>query len=129
MRTTLATILGLGLGVNGLGMLYAPEAWYRNVPGVMETGPANLHFIRDIGCAYLVAGLSLLWLARSPRRAWPAAFAGGVFLALHALVHVQDTLAGREHMHRLASELPTVFLPALLALWLAWPPLRRAEED
>ena len=121
MRVVLSVILGLALSANGLWMLFAPAAWYQAVPGVAETGPANAHFIRDIGCAFLVAALALLWLARS-RRAWPAALAGGAFLALHALVHVWDTLAGREHPHRLLAELPTVFLPAILVLWLAWPP-------
>lgn len=126
MRASLAAIIGIGLIANALWMLFAPEAWYQAVPGVAETGPPNRHFIQDIGCAYIIAGLGLLWLARSPRRAWPAALAGGAFLTLHALVHVQDTLAGREHVHRLLTELPTVFLPAILAVWLAWPP-RRAE--
>ena len=127
MRALLCVILGLALGANGLWMLAAPEAWYAAVPGVAETGPANPHFIRDIGCAFLVVALALLWLARS-RRAWPAALAGGAFLALHALVHVWDTVAAREHPHRLLAELPTVFLPAILVLWLAWP-TGGAEKD
>ena len=37
--------------------------------GCDETGPLNLHFIRDIGCAYLVAAAGLLWMASRPREA------------------------------------------------------------
>lgn len=127
MRTTLVAILGLGLAANGLWMLLSPQAWYLAVPGVAETGPANEHFIRDLGCAYLVVALSLLWLARSPKQAWPAALAGGGFLTLHALVHAWDFLAGREAARQLTTDLPAVFLPAILVVWLAWP--RRCETE
>lgn len=129
MRTLLALLLGLALAANALCMLAAPQAWYQAVPGVASTGPANIHFIRDIGCAYLVAALGLFWLARSPRIAWPAAMAGGVFLALHALVHAWDTLAGRESPHGLAMDLLPVFVPAILVLWLAWPHSGEPERE
>lgn len=120
MRNLLASILGILLGANALWMLAAPLHWYAHIPGVAETGPANTHFIRDIGCAYLVAALALLWLAAAPKRAWPAVLAGGAFLFLHSSVHVWDTIAGREHFPRLLAEIPTVILPALLTLWLGW---------
>ena len=55
----------------------------------------------------------------------PAAQAGAAFLALHALVHVWDTAAGREHVHQLLIDLPTVFLPPALAIWIAFMPARR----
>jgi hypothetical protein len=129
MKTALAVILGLGLAGNALWMLASPQAWYQVVPGVAESGPANGHFIRDIGCAYLVAALSLLWLARSPKQAWPAALAGGGFLALHALVHTWDLLAGREPAHQLAADLPAIFLPAILTVWFAWPQRREPEME
>lgn len=120
MRRGLSWLLGFGLGANGLWMLTCPEKWYRMIPGVAGTGPANLHFIRDIGCAYLVVGASLFWLVKNPRKAWPAALAGGAFLALHALVHVWDTAAVRESPHQLLVDLPAVVLPAFLVLWLVW---------
>jgi len=123
MRKIVAWFLGIGLVANGLIMLALPEAWYAAVPGVVETGPFNPHFIRDIGVAYLVAGLTLPWFALHDA-ARPAAFAAAAFLALHALVHLWDTLAGREHVHQLLVDLPPVFLPPALALWVAWPPRR-----
>jgi hypothetical protein len=75
MRTKLAWIVGLSLAANGV--LAAPAAWHAPVPGVPATGAFNAHFVRDIGAAYLVAGMA-------------------AFLALHALVHLRDAAAGRE---------------------------------
>ena len=129
MRIGVAVVLGLALGANGLWMLAAPAGWYGAIPGVAGTGPANPHFIRDIGCAYLVVALSLFWLAKTPRQAWPAALAGGAFLAFHALVHLWDSLAGRESFGQLVKDLPTVFLPAILVLWLAWPRSRAGGTE
>jgi hypothetical protein len=129
IRRALASILGLGFGANGLWMLIVPEAWYHAVPGVADTGPMNIHFIRDIGNAYLVAALGLLWLARSPKRAWPAALAGAIFLTLHALVHVWEFASGREIAHHMLADLPGVFLPAIIALWLAWPPGNAMDKE
>ena len=120
MRSILAWLLGLGLAANGLIMLAVPAHWYVTVPGVMETGPFNPHFVRDIGAAYLVAGMSLPWFAINPM-VRPAAVAGTAFLALHAIVHLWDATAGREHVHQLLTDIPTVFLPPALAIWIVWP--------
>jgi uncharacterized protein YjeT (DUF2065 family) len=121
MRVMVAWILGLVLMANGLAMLGVPADWYALVPGVAEAGPLNEHFIRDIGVAYLVAGASLVWFAIDDG-ARPAAQAGAAFLALHALVHLWDAAAGREHVHQLLIDLPDVFLPPALALWIAFAP-------
>jgi uncharacterized protein YjeT (DUF2065 family) len=120
MRAIVAWIVGLGLVANGLTMLAVPDAWYGLVPGVPQTGPFNPHFVRDIGAAYLVAGASLVWFALD-RATRPAALAGAAFLAIHALVHLWDAAAGREHVHQLLIDLPTIFVPPALAIWIAWP--------
>jgi hypothetical protein len=127
MRVIVAWIVGLSLAANGLTMLAFPDAWYDLVPGVPQTGPFNPHFVRDIGAAYLVAGATLPWFAVN-RAARPAALAGAAFLALHALVHLWDAAAGREHAHQLLIDLPSVFLPPALALWIAWPRRNSNEE-
>jgi uncharacterized protein YjeT (DUF2065 family) len=129
MRSVVALILGVGLAANGLIMLAVPADWRAMVPGVVETGPFNAHFVRDIGVAYLVAGATLTWFAINEATR-PAAFAGAAFLALHALVHLWDAAAGREHAHQLLVDLPSVFLPPALAIWIAWPRRhpRRGEE-
>jgi hypothetical protein len=118
MRGILAWILGLSLAANGVIMLAVPAAWYAAVPGVSATGPFNAHFVRDIGVAYLVAGMALTLFARD-RAARPAALAGAAFLALHALVHLWDAAAGREAAP--VFDVPSVFVPPVLAIWIAWP--------
>ena len=118
MRGVVALVLGIALAGNGLAMLGAPDAWYLAVPGVPQTGPFNPHFVRDIGAIYVVCGASLAWFALD-RAARASAMAAAAFLTLHAGVHVWDAMTGREHAHQLLADVPTVFLPAVLAVWIA----------
>ena len=127
MRFATAAILGLAFAANGVFMLAVPRLWYGTVPGVADTGPFNPHFVRDIGCAYVVAGGALLGFALDIRfRA--AALAGAAFLALHAALHVWDAAAGRESLDHLVGDLLPVFIAPALALWLVWPRSRKNEE-
>jgi uncharacterized protein YjeT (DUF2065 family) len=126
-RITLAIGLGLLLVANGFLMLFDPAGWYAMVPGVPESGPLNVHFVRDIGAAYLVTGVAIAAPALDAR-AGPAALVGTLFLTLHALVHIADAMAGRTHADHFLAELVGVYAPAALALWLALssnPSLRR----
>jgi uncharacterized protein YjeT (DUF2065 family) len=118
MRNSLTILLALILVANGLLMLIAPEPWYHLIPGVPDTGPFNSHFVRDIGCTYLVCGGAFLWMLRDPL-ARPAALLAAIFLSLHALTHVWDGLAGRETVAHLLSDIPGVFVLPLLALRLS----------
>lgn len=109
------------LAANGLFMLVSPQAWYDAVPGVAATGPLNFHFVRDIGCAYLVAGIGMAWRAVQPSRGSSAAILGALFLLLHAGVHIGETLLGICGIDTLLRDVPGVVLPALLAFGLALP--------
>jgi len=117
----LGWLLGLGLVANGLVMLTVPAIWYARVPGVVDTGPFNAHFVRDIGAAYLVCGLALVWFAMRPA-VRPAAQISAAFLAVHALIHLWDTAAGRAAVEQLLVDVPTVLLPPVLAIWITWSP-------
>ena len=57
----LAIILGALMAANGVFMFADPPDWYAAVPGVPDTGPLNLHFVRDIGIAFVVSGLAIIW--------------------------------------------------------------------
>lgn len=121
MRLVLTSFLGFVLVANGLFMLVDPAVWYAHVPGVPETGPLNPHLVRDVGCAYVVAGVALIGYAFEERlRA--AALAGALFLTLHALVHVADAAAGRGHVDHALVDFITVLAPAVVALWLVLTP-------
>jgi hypothetical protein len=118
MQRWIAAILAVLNTANGLAMLFASSIWWANVPGVPETGPLNLHFVQDVGAAFLVAGLALA--ARTWRPIyWPAAVAGSGFLAAHALIHLAMIATG--HDHHAAADLALVILPAALAVYSAFP--------
>jgi hypothetical protein len=116
----LAGTLGLGLTVNGLVMLVAPACWYHRLPGVSASGPLNGHFVRDIGCADLMVGAAVLGHALARPLRWSALTGAAGFLCLHAGVHVWELFgAAHDTGHRLARDLVPVYLPGLLAAWLA----------
>ena len=118
MKRWIAGILALFNLANGLMMLFASTTWWGNVPGVTETGPFNLHFVQDVGAAFLASGLSLA--ARTWRADyWPAAVAGSTFLVAHALIHVGLIAGG--HDHHAAENLAAVVVPAALALYASFP--------
>ncbi|CAM4809377.1 unnamed protein product [Rotaria magnacalcarata] len=59
--TVICYMIGLINILSAVWMLIAPEHWYYNLPvGVPESGPLNIHLIRDIGCTFLVLGFGLL---------------------------------------------------------------------
>lgn len=124
-------LLAGALAANALTMLFLPRDWYNAMPGVPYTGALNMHFVRDIGCAYLVSGIGLAWRAWRGPAAGLVALPGALFLLLHAGVHLGETLAGLCGWSRFASDVPAVVLPALAAAALALPdntPTTRMER-
>ena len=47
-------LVGLFAIANGFFMLTDPLVWYGTLETVQTTGPANRHFIGDIGLAYMM---------------------------------------------------------------------------
>jgi hypothetical protein len=127
-RSITAIILGGLLFANGTFMLGWPAAWYEAVPGVVERGPFNGHFIRDIGLVFMIAGIGAAWTAWR-RAAWPAAMAGAAFLCAHAAVHLVEAASGHVAHGIAVAELPPILASAALALWVAWPPRRGMGGD
>lgn len=115
MRSLLYALSVLQL-LNGLLMLSAPQFWYGAVPGVIETGPFNSHFVRDIGLGFLSAG-SALWLAAwYPVIARPLVAVASVFLLGHALLHLVETVAHGSDAGHAAKDIALIVIPALLPL-------------
>lgn len=109
----------------GLHMAIAPLHWYHSVPGVPDTGPANTHFIRDLGFAFLMgaAALGLGLYKRAQRRLLIGiAF---IWFGSHGIIHIFSVLSGHSH-NGTGAEVALVILPAVLmvALWL-----RSAERE
>lgn len=118
MKRSIAGLAALYNSINGVVMLIDGSNWYASVPGVTETGPYNGHFIRDIGVAFLAAGLALAATAWRLRY-WPAGAAGAAFLGGHALIHLAEIIAG--HDHHTLTDLAFVVLPAALAVYAVIP--------
>lgn len=87
----IAALLALA---NGAFMLVDPFGWYEAVGTVKTTGPANAHFLRDIGLAYLVSAGLLLYAAGNLYLRWSSALAGSVWLLLHGVLHVWEVTSG-----------------------------------
>jgi len=109
----LAALIALG---NGLAMLIDPLGWYEWVGTVKATGPANRHFLRDIGLAYLTCAALLGYGAgRLPMR-WGYALAGAAWLLLHGALHVWEVAQGLCSAGIFWQEAPGTLGPPLIAL-------------
>ncbi len=109
----LTYILAAVMAGNGVYMFVDPAAWYAAVPGVPDTGPLNIHFVRDIGIAYFTAGAGLAWSVLGA--GWRASALAAMFIGLHSLLHVGETIGGHHH-DVLLNEIAAVHLPAVLAV-------------
>lgn len=129
LETGLLGLVAAGSVANAGWMLVAPLQWYEHIPAdVPDFGPFNLHFVRDIGCAFLTIGLALGWAVLRPALRLPLVGTAAVFYGLHALVHVHDTALGLVDAHHWALDLPTTYLPAVLLAWFTVAAARRGPD-
>jgi hypothetical protein len=122
---TLLYVLGAGAVLNGVWMLLDAARWFGLVAS--DTGPLNVHLVRDVGAAYATAGAALLLGARRPELRAPLAAVAGLFLGLHALTHLYEAASGVTSLGHVLEDFPGVHLPALLVIWLAARARRPAE--
>lgn len=117
--TALRWFFACAFTANGLWMLAAPLNWFTTVPGVVDSGPFNDHFVRDVGIVYALSGVAFGQLARGTEGARPYAMAGVIFLLGHAGFHLLETLVGVRAVPHLLTDLPAVVLLPLAAAWAA----------
>lgn len=101
---------------NGLFMLIDPFGWYDFVGTVKATGPANQHFIRDIGIAYLTSGAMIAFAAANPALRWGSALAGTLWLGAHGVLHIYEVMTGMCSPDIFWRDAPGVLGPPLLVL-------------
>jgi hypothetical protein len=118
-------VLGALATFNGAMMLIAPEPWF--LRAAADTGPLNLHFVRDVGAAYAASGLAALWAAHNAEWRAPLAACAALFQILHAAIHVSEATGGGPPIGRLLGETAVVFLPTLMLTGVALHALRRAR--
>ena len=105
---------------NAIWMLVAPLRWYHDLPAaVPDFSPFNPHFVRDVGCAFLTAGVALAWALRRIEWRVPLVGTAAVFFVAHAVLHVHDIVRGLVDAHHWYIDLPGVWLPAIVATALA----------
>ena len=122
LAQAMVVIAALAALANGAFMLIAPFAWYDMVGTVRATGPANGHFLRDIGIAYLVSGALLSYGAANLSLRWGAALAGVAWLTLHGSLHVWEVSKGICSTTIFWQEFPaTLGLPLLALIGIAIP--------
>lgn len=122
VKRSLTALLAIAMALNGAVMLFAGRWWYGAVPGVTMTGPFNPHFVKDIGAAYLVVGAAFAWVGwRASTAARGAAIAAAAFLGLHGAIHLAGYVGDAAGFADFGRDFPGVFLPALIAAWVAWP--------
>src|SRR6185436_15142036 len=88
-------------------------------------GPFNQHFIGDIGIASLAAAAALLAGSLKPARLAALALPAAIFLAGHAVLHLIGYGLQAEGHGTWLREAFGIYLPALVAIWLAVPPAPR----
>lgn len=101
---------------NAALMWAAPQFWYETVPGVLQTGGFNSHFIRDVALAFVVSALALASAARFADQR--LALFGATWPALHAVYHIWIWIVHRDTAIDLISltNLVGIQLPAWVAL-------------
>lgn len=116
------TILHAG---NAVYMLTDPRGWLSFVIGQpVAHAPPGVHFIYDVGLAFLASAVGFALFALRPNL-WAAALVGAAFPLFHAIMHVMEMAEG--HAPRLGFDLAAIVAPALLGLAIAWP-LRKASS-
>ncbi|MFY0662769.1 MAG: hypothetical protein JXR15_19925 [Shimia sp.] len=104
---------------NAALMWAAPQFWYEMVPGVLQTGGFNSHFIRDVALAFVVSALALASAAHL--RDQRLALFGAAWPGLHAVFHIWIWAMHREATIDLISltNLLGIQVPAWAAFYAA----------
>ena len=118
--------LALGAAINGLVMLLAPEAWFRSMPLPLEKGSTPLYFIYLLGVSSLSISPLFYWCARNLKKRRPVHFALTFNLSGLAVVTAMEIAVSPVIPAEPDFWLPLlslVFLPAVVMLIMALPPL------
>ena len=72
--------------LTGLYIAVLPHDFYLSAPGVTATGPYNMHFVRDVGFAFLTSSLAIGYGAFAGVK--PVMVFGATWLLVHGLFHL-----------------------------------------
>ncbi|CAF1065598.1 unnamed protein product [Didymodactylos carnosus] len=96
-----------------------PATSLRNgLSGVPESGPLNVHFVRDVGCIFFISGVGLLIAAFSIEYRLPLFTINTSFYMMHMFVHIHEVISGRLRPGIFWTDLPGIYLPAAITMTL-----------
>ena len=121
MPQLLITLGSLGV-LFGLFAFLVPQTFFDWFAAY--TGQPNVHLVRDVGAAYVSAGIAISWASFETERRAPLISVAAVFLLLHAIGHVSDLLTGSASAGHVFVDIVLVFLPAIIVTYLAATSLR-----
>lgn len=105
----------LGNFFSGLWMLASPVNWYENFPGrIPDFGPLNEHFVRDLGCVFLLLSLISFKSIFDSSLRKNTLFILQVWFSAHAAVHLFDTFRGLVAIEHLYMDIPLCYIPPIL---------------
>ena len=98
--------------VTGFYIALTPFDFYQNAPGASATGPYNMHFIRDVGFAFITSSLAIAYGLH--RNIGILTVFGALWLLIHGLFHLSLWLLHGMHFNQAAVvDLVLVTLPAI----------------
>jgi len=109
-------LVGIISILNGAAKYFMPGDWFVGVPGVAETGPFNVHFVRDVGAAYVTTGTAVILAAQLRPARLPLLVVASVFSVGHAGRHVIEWVTVEATHHHWQADATGVVLPAAIVL-------------
>jgi len=85
IRTSIWALVAYYLAT-GVYIAVLPLDFYQNGPGVSATGPYNMHFLRDVGFAFLVSSAAIAYGLYRNQKA--VMVFGALWLLIHGLFHL-----------------------------------------
>lgn len=98
--------------LTGLYIAILPHDFYVNAPGVQATGPYNMHFIRDVGFAFLASSVAIGYGIYASVK--PVMMFGALWLLIHGIFHLTLWMVHGMHLDSAAMiDLALVSIPAV----------------
>jgi len=98
--------------LTGVYIAVLPHEFYLNAPGAQATGPYNMHFIRDVGFAFLSSSAAIGYGIYSGVK--PVMVFGSLWLLIHGIFHLTLwTIRGMQFDSAAMIDMMVVSIPAV----------------
>jgi hypothetical protein len=125
--TLILYILGFYHFATGAIAYFQPLFFFNTF--VSHTGAYNVHFLNDIGAAYLGAGAALMLAGYIVKWRVPFAISGFLFLGLHSLIHITEIVRGQLSTNQAITDAVTILIPTGFVGLMAFVAVKLAGRD